>query len=260
MTSLARAADARERTRIEPIALRRCCDVRDASIRAGDWRIAQAQSLLGASLIGAGSLRRGRATAARAATVLKPVPGRRREEQRPTAPGWRRCMPRGAACHRPARRAGTPAGHKGAAHFIRSGAASAAPDDGGARPPLPMQCPDVDTLLVRSHHRSVTHHEVYPAGAVPAFASQYAMAVPSKAIASIIWRRSREGLGRLRPQRPGGRDQQACKDRGRLCEAPADSGKNDGPDRQHDRRGAETSGRRRGCKGDASLHDHARRA
>ena len=69
-----------------------------------------------------------------------------------------------------------------------------------------------------------------------------------------------QGLGGVRPERSGRRDQQACQGCGCLCEAPANSGKNDGADCQHDQRGPQTSGGWRHSKGDASLHDHARRA
>ena len=44
-------------------------------------------------------------------------------------------------------------------------------------------------------------------------------------------------LGCIRSTRARRRHQQTCARRGRLCEAPADPGKDDGPDRRHDRKG-----------------------
>ena len=70
----------------------------------------------------------------------------------------------------------------------------------------------------------------------------------------------RSGLGRLRPKWPLGRHFQAGSSSRHLRQALADSREDDGADRQHHQRRAQAAGRWRDYQGNASLHDHPRRA
>ena len=69
-----------ERRGIEPIA-RRVLNTREKALRAGDWRIAQAQSLLAAALLAERRDAEAEPLMLAAARGLKPVPGRQARER-----------------------------------------------------------------------------------------------------------------------------------------------------------------------------------
>jgi hypothetical protein len=75
MLNLARVQIARGRAAATEPVLRRVIALRERTIEAGDWRIAQARSLLGASLATQGKYDEAEPLMVAAASVLKPMPG-----------------------------------------------------------------------------------------------------------------------------------------------------------------------------------------
>jgi len=69
-----------ERRGLEPMA-RRALEIREKTLPAGDWRIAQAQSLLGAALVGEKRYADAKPLMMAADESLKPVPGRQARER-----------------------------------------------------------------------------------------------------------------------------------------------------------------------------------
>jgi serine/threonine-protein kinase len=69
-----------ERRGLEPIA-RRAFEIREKTLPAGDWRIAQAQSLLGATLVAERRYADAKPLMLAADQSLKPVPGRQAHER-----------------------------------------------------------------------------------------------------------------------------------------------------------------------------------
>jgi eukaryotic-like serine/threonine-protein kinase len=75
MLNLARVQIARGRGAATEPVLRRIVALRERTFESGDWRIAQARSLLGASLVTQGRYAEAEPLMAAAAAVLKPLPG-----------------------------------------------------------------------------------------------------------------------------------------------------------------------------------------